>query len=186
MRIFEVSQNNLTDSFSKDLVKSKTWLAEELAKIRTDFKNVYVLGSWYGNLSLILFQEHKIKFQHLYNVDVNEDSLMQGEELAKSLGVAQDIDIVHKNANNVVYLAPSLIINTSVNNIENAGWFENIPAGTLVVMQSRNKDPGAVNRYNSEGELSANYPLSDVLYMGKLRLHEKQGSYARFMVIGIK
>ena len=186
MRIFEVSQNNLKDSFSKDLVKSKTWLAEELAKIRTDFKNVYILGSWYGNLSLILFQEHKIKFQHLYNVDVNEESLMQGEELAMNLGVAQDIDIVHKNANDVVYLAPSLIINTSVNNIENAGWFENIPLGTLVVMQSRNKDPGGVNRYNSAAELAANYPLSKVLYCDKLRLQEKQGSYARFMVIGIK
>jgi hypothetical protein len=186
MRIFEVSQNNLKDSFSKDLVKSKTWLATELAKIRTDFKNVYVLGSWYGNLSLILFQEHKIKFQHLYNVDVNEDALMQGEELAKSLGIAHDIDIVHKNANDVVYRTPSLIINTSVNNIENAGWFENIPEGTLVVLQSRNKDPGGVNHYNSAAELEATYPLSKVLYSDKLRLQEKQGSYARFMVIGIK
>jgi hypothetical protein len=145
-----------------------------------------VLGSWYGNLSLILFQEHKIKFQHLYNVDVNEDSLMQGEELAKSLGVAQDIDVVHKNANDVVYLSPSLIINTSVNNIENAGWFENIPEGTLVVLQSRNKDPGGVNHYNSAAELAANYPLSKVIYSDKLRLQGKQGSYARFMVIGIK
>lgn len=186
MRIFEVSQNNLKASFSKDLVKSKTWLATELAKIRTDFKNVYVLGSWYGNLSLVLFQEHKIKFQHLYNVDTNKSVLVQGEELAKSLGVAQDIDIIHKNANYIVYLAPSLIINTSVNNIENAGWFENIPLGTLVVLQSRNKDPAGVNPCNSEGELAANYPLSEVLYMGKLRLQEKQGSYARFMVIGIK
>jgi hypothetical protein len=119
-------------------------------------------------------------------VDTNEEVLVQGEELAKSLGVAQDIDIIHKNANYIVYLAPSLIINTSVNNIENAGWFENIPLGTLVVLQSRNKDPAGVNSCNSEGELSANYPLSKVLYMGKLRLQGKQGSYARYMVIGIK
>ena len=186
MRIFEVSQNNLKGSFSKDLVKSKTWLATELAKIRTDFKNVYVLGSWYGNLSLILFQEHKIKFQHLYNVDTNEDVLMQGEELAKSFGVAQDIDIIHKDANNIVYHAPSLIINTSVNNIPNAGWFENIPLGTLVVMQSRNQDPDGINHYNSAAELAATYPLSRVLFCDKLRLQEKQGSYARFMVIGYK
>jgi len=186
MRIFEVSQNNLKDSFSKDLVKSKTWLATELAKIRTDFKNVYILGSWYGNLSLILFQEHKIKFQHLYNVDVNEEVLDQGEELAKNLGIANNISTIHKNANDVKYRSPSLIINTSINNIENAGWFENIPLGTLVVMQSRNKDPGGVNRYNSDAELAATYPLSRVLYSDKLRLQEKQGSYARFMVIGIK
>jgi hypothetical protein len=186
MRLYEISPNNLKDSFSKDLVKSKTWLVKELSKIHKDFKNIYVLGSWYGNLSLMLFQQHKIKFQHLYNVDVNKTALLQGEELANDLGSARNIEIVHQNANDVVYNNPSLIINTSVNNIENAGWFENIPLGTLVVMQSRNKDPGGVNRYDSADELAANYPLSEVLYIDKLRLHEKQGSYARFMVIGIK
>jgi hypothetical protein len=186
MRLYEISSNNLKDSFSNDLVKSKTWLVNELAKIHKDFKNVYVLGSWYGNLSLMLFRQHKIKFQHLYNVDVNKTSLLQGDELAKKLGVGRNIKIVHQNANNVVYHNPSLIINTSVNNIENAGWFENIPLETLVVMQSRNKDPGGVNRYESAEELSANYPLSKVLYIGELKLHEKQGSYDRFMVIGIK
>ena len=186
MRLYEISPNTLKDSFSNDLVKSKTWLVTELAKIHKNFKNIYVLGSWYGNLSILLFQQHKIKFQHLYNVDVNKTALLQGDELANDLGVGRNIEIVHQNANDVAYHNPSLIINTSVNNIENAGWFENIPLGTLVVMQSRNKDPGGVNRYESVDELADNYPLSKILYIDTLKLREKQGSYTRFMIIGIK
>ena len=184
MKIFEVSKKQLDDSFAPDLVKSKTWLANELANIRTRYDTIYVLGSWYGNMGVILFQERDIQFQRMYNVDVNRASLELGQELVKDLGL--DIQAVQANANYLNYNKPSLVINTSVNNIENAGWFENIPQGTLVVLQSRNNDPQAVNACNSPAELAAQYPLSRVLYMDKLRLSNKQGSYARFMVIGVK
>lgn len=184
MKIFEVSKHQLDDSFSKDLVKSKTWLADELAKIKTKFDTVYVLGSWYGNMGVILFQERNIKFNRMYNVDVNRASLELGQELVKDFGL--DIQAIQANANYLTYNKPSLVINTSVNNIENAGWFENIPQGTLVVLQSRNNDPQAVNACNSPGELAAQYPLANVLYMDKLRLTNQHGAYARFMVIGIK
>jgi len=184
MKIFEVSKQQVDDSFAPDLVKSKTWLADQLAQIKQDFGTVYVLGSWYSNLGLILFQERDIKFERMYNVDVNRASLQAGQELVKDLGV--DIQAIQANANYLTYNKPSLIINTSVNNIENAGWFENIPLGTMVVLQSRNRDPQAVNDCNSAAELSAQYPLTTVLYMDKLRLQNKQGSYARFMVIGVK
>lgn len=184
MKIFEVSKQQLADSFAPDLVKSKTWLADELAKICTRFGTIYILGSWYGNMGVILFQEHDIVFERMYNVDVNKASLELGQDLVKDLGL--DIEAIQANANYINYANPSLVINTSVNNIENAGWFENIPQGTMVVLQSRNNDPQAVNACNSPAELSAQYPLSRVLYMDKLRLSNKQGSYARFMVIGVK
>ena len=186
MKLFEVSNSKLDDSFAPDLVKSKTWLADELAKIKDNFGNVYVLGSWYGNLSLLLFQERDIKFQTLYNVDTNRTALEQGQELAQELGLNHHIKLVHKNANYMHYNKPSLVINTSINNMENAGWFDNIDAGTLVVLQSRNKDPQRVNACNSPAELAAQYPLSQVIFMDKLRLSNELGIFARFMVIGVK
>lgn len=184
MKIFEVSKQQVSDSFAKDLVKSKTWLADELAKIRTDFGTVYVLGSWYGNMGIVLFQERDIRFERMYNVDVNRANLEVGQRLVKDLGL--DIRAIQANANYLDYERASLIINTSVNNIENAGWFENIPLGTLVVLQSRNRDPQAVNDCNSAAELAAQYPLTQTLYMDKLRLTNEHGAYARFMVIGVK
>jgi hypothetical protein len=184
MKIFEVSKEQVADSWAPDLVKSKTWLADELAKIRTQYDTIYVLGSWYGNMGVILFQERDIRFNRMYNVDVNRASLELGQELVKDLGL--DIQAIQANANYLNYNKPSLVINTSINNIENAGWFENIPQGTLVVLQSRNKDPQSINDCNSPAELAAQYPLANVLYMDKLRLTNEHGSYARFMVIGVK
>ena len=185
MRLFEVSNNTEKESWAKDLVESKRWLAEELAKIDTHYSTVYILGSWYGNASILLFQEHKLTFDWLYNVDVDRRALEQGQELANELGMTNIIPI-HANANDIVYKRPQLVINTSCNNMENAGWFENIPSGTLVALQSRNNDSGALNQHNSPRELLLEYPLTQVIYEDKKRLHDKQGSYARFMVIGYK
>ena len=186
MKLFELaSDESELDSWAKDLVKSKGWLAQELANIDSHFHTVYILGSWYGNASILLFKEANITFDWLYNVDVDREPLEQGQELAKKLGLA-NIQAIQANANNIVYKHPTLVINTSVNNMENAGWFENIPQGTLVALQSRNNDPGALNQHNSPRELALQYPLAQVLYEDKLRLHDKQGSYARFMVIGRK
>lgn len=186
MKLYEVSKNTkLDNSWDKDLVKSKEWLADELARIDNKFGNVYVLGSWYGNLSIILFKERDIQFNTLYNVDVERTALEQGQALADELGMA-NIKSLHRNANYIEYNQPSLVINTSVNNMENAGWFDNIPQGTLVVLQSRNNDPQALNACNSAQELALQYPLSQVLFQDKIRLTNKLGSYARFMVIGVK
>ena len=185
MRLFEVSSNTELGSWSKDLVESKRWLAEELYKINNHYPTVYVLGSWYGNASILLFQENKLSFDWLYNVDVDRQALKQGQELANELGMTNIIPLL-ANANDIVYKRPNLVINTSCNNMENAGWFENIPHGTLVALQSRNNDPAALNQHNTPRELLLQYPLAEVIYEDKKRLHDKQGSYARFMVIGYK
>lgn len=179
----ETGNNTLQGSFSKDLVKSKEWLADELAKIKQDFENIYVLGSWYANIC-VLFKERDINYHTLYNVDVDRHALEQGQELVKELGIS-NVKSLNFNANYLNYIRPSLIINTSVNNIENAGWFENIPQGTLVVLQSRNNDPDALNACNSPEELSEQYPLSNIMYMDKLNLNDGK-AYARYMVIGVK
>jgi hypothetical protein len=44
----------------------------------------------------MLFQQHKIKFQHLYNVDVNKTALLQGNELANDL-VTNDLEALIEN-----------------------------------------------------------------------------------------
>lgn len=178
----ETSKNTVEGSFSKDLVKSKEWLGDELAKIKTKFGNVYVLGSWYANLSIILDKD--ITYHTLYNIDVNRTALEKGQALANDMGMV-NVQSQHRNANDVTYNRPTLIINTSVNNIENAGWFDNIPQGTLVVLQSRNNDPQAVNQCNSVDELVEQYPLTKILFKDQLKLNDGK-PYQRYMVIGVR
>jgi SAM-dependent methyltransferase len=170
------SPKNLKGSFTDDLIASKLWLIRETSKIHKDFKTIYILGSWYGNMSIFLFKKHNIKFDKIINVDINKSKLKTGQELADKLGIADKIEPMVKDANTLDYrqaVSPSLVINTSCNDMENAGWFDNIPKGTLVALQTRD-------------ETLDEYDFSKVLYQGDRKLKDPETAYTRHMVIGIK
>ncbi len=63
-------------------------------------------------------------------------------------------------------------------------WYNSIPNGKLVILQSNNYFdlPEHVNCVENEVQLAITAPMSDVLYMGSLKLEK----YSRFMVIGYK
>lgn len=175
MKLVEFSPNTLAGSFTEDLVISKLWLIKEVEKIHKKFNTIYVLGSWYGNLSLFLLHKH-IQFKKIINVDIDKKSLVTGQKLAKRLGVADKIDLMIKDANTLDYrqaVSPSLVINTSCNDMDNTGWFDNIPKGTLVALQTRD-------------DTLDEYDFSKVLYQGKRDLTDPETNYTRHMVIGIK
>jgi hypothetical protein len=175
MRLVEFSPNTLEGSFTKDLIISKNWLISEVAKIHDKFNTIYILGSWYGNLSLLLIHKH-IKFKKIINVDIDKKALMTGQALSKKLGMDDKIEPMVKDANELDYrqaVPPSLVINTSCNDMENQGWFDNIPRGTLVALQTRDSDLDE-------------YELSNTLYLGKKTLKDPETEYTRVMKIGIK
>ena len=76
------------------------------------------------------------------------------------------------------------MVNVSLTNIAKNQWFENIPPGTMVVMQARDQDPG--EQYHSVQDIVDRFPLSRVLYQGTLKLQDLETKYHRYMVIGIK
>jgi hypothetical protein len=184
----EVSPDTLEGSFTRDLVLSKLWLIKELKKIKKNYDVVYILGSWFGNLSLILINKH-MDFDKIINVEINKKVLKTGKQLAKKIGVEDKIEDMHKDANKLDYRQAtdnSVIINTSTTNMKNKGWFDHIPKNTLVALQGRNNDPGAVNNYNSLDEFVNSYQFRKILFKGKLSLDDPETSYNRYMVIGIK
>jgi hypothetical protein len=80
---------------------------------------------------------------------------------------------------------PNTIINTSCEHIENfKSWYDKIPAGRLLVLQTNNyfeiKDH--INCSTTLEEFTTNSPMTEVLYQGELQLPK----YTRFMQIGIK
>jgi hypothetical protein len=188
MRINEVSPNNLKGSFTKDLIISKLWSIDELHKIRNRFDTIYILGSWYGNLSLMIINKH-LQFKKIINVELDNKVLKTGKRLAKKLGIDKNIEDMHKDANDLDYRQltdNSVVINTSTTNMENDGWFDNIPKGTLLALQARNNDSGAVNQYENLESFSRDYPMSKILYKDQLTLKDPETGYERYMIIGIK
>ena len=94
-----------------------------------------------------------------------------------------------KDANSLTYSMmqqQGLVINTSAGNMQNSGWFDNIPSGTLVAIQGRDPDPGAVYEFSSTDELTDMFLLSTILYNGSLKLKDPETNYTRYMIIGIK
>ena len=182
----ESSGYSLKGSFTHDLIKSKVWLLSELARIAPKVGTVYVLGSWYGNLGVLLALDPIIRFKQLINVETNPEFLKASERIHNKLGMG-NTEYMLKDANDLDYQQlgnDGVVINTSLTDMPGQTWFDRIPAGTLVVMQSRDNDPG--NAAHSTQDIIDRYPLSEIIYDGELKLHDPETEYTRYMVIGIR
>jgi hypothetical protein len=189
MKLHEASPDTLIGSFTPDLIMSKLWLISEVSRINRNFDTIYILGSWYGNLSILLLKQHAITFEHIANVDMRQDKLETGLRLAQQLGIDHKIIPMVKDANTLSYsmlAQPGLVINTSAGNMQNSGWFANIPSGTMVAIQGRDPDPGAVYEFSSADELGDQFFMRKKLYRGGWQLTDPETSYTRYMIIGIK
>lgn len=191
--LFETSGYSLSGSYTPDLVFSKLWLAQELNRIlrKQGIDSVpvaYVLGSWYSNLSTIL-RRTRTPIDKIVDVEKNRQWLQTGQKIQQGMNIS-GVQYMPADANRIDYRQlqdPGVVINTSTNDMPDQGWFDNIPPGTLVVIQGRDAVPaGAEHSYRNPDDLLEMYPLETVLYSGTLDLQDPETEYRRSMVIGIK
>lgn len=184
----EASPDTLAGSFTRDLVFSKLWLTRELAAVIQDLgwpgiDVMYVLGSWYSNLAIIMHRMG-MPVDQIINVDTDADSLHRGQALSAQMGVDIPQQWQQQDANQLDYsdLGPrSVVVNSSLNDIHGRKWFYRIPRGTLVVLQAR--DQVDTQPYKNFQQLARRWPLH-VLYQGELGLRDPETSYRRSMIIG--
>ena len=191
--IYESSGYSLAGSYTPDLVFSKLWLSRELKNVlqQQNIDSVpvaYILGSWYSNLSTVL-RRTGVPIDNIVDVERRGEWLRTGQQLQQDMNI-QGVQYMQADANKIDYRqlqTPGIVINTSTNDIPDHGWFEHIPAGTIVVLQGRDHVlPGAEHTYNSPADLLEMYPLETVLYSGTWDLTDPETPYQRSMVIGIK
>jgi hypothetical protein len=182
----ESSGYSLAGSFTRDLTASKVWLLTELERIQRDFSAVYILGSWYGNLALYMKLQPRITADQIIVVEKNKEFLTTSRKLLDLAG-ADNIEYMLADSNKLDYrqLGESgCVINTSLTDMPGRSWFLNIPDGTLVVMQGRDHDPN--RSFSSTQDIVDRFPLSQVLYHGRMQLRDPETEYTRYMVIGRK
>jgi hypothetical protein len=182
----ESSGYSLAGSFTRDLIASKVWLLDQLARIAPQVGTIYVLGSWYGNLGVLLALDPVIKYKQLINVETNLSMLDTSQSILDHVG-AKNVKYMLKDANDLDYQQlgdDGVVVNTSLTDMEGQTWFNNIPSDTLVAMQSRDHDPG--NEAHSTQDIIDRFPLSEIVYDGELQLADPETEYTRYMVIGIK
>ena len=193
------------DCFSRGQLRSKLWLVHELKKCNADLGTVFLCAGWYATLAVMLFQSN-IKLLNVRSFDIDDTCVDIAETFNKPWFVDQwrfksitqdimDVDYDEhtwqywSNANNrmskPITDTPNTIINTSCEHIENfAEWYDLIPDGKLVVLQSNNffEVEEHVNCVNSIEEFAVKAPMQNILYSGELFLPD----YTRFMLIGYK
>jgi len=191
--IFESSGSTLEGSYTPDLVFSKLWLARELKSVlqQQGIDSVpvaYILGSWYSNLSTIL-RRTGVPIEKIVDVEQRSEWLETGQQLQQAMRI-QGVEHMQADANRIDFRqlqTPGLVINTSINDLPDHGWFDHVPSGTIVVLQGRDSVPdGAEHTYNSPEDLLQMYPLESVLYSGTWALEDPETEYQRSMAIGIK
>lgn len=182
----ESSGYSLQGSFTRDLTTSKVWLMQELARINPAISTVYILGSWFGNLALYMTLDPMLQVKKIINVETDRSMLDQSKRMLDHVG-ARNVEYMLKDANTLDYRqlgTNGAVINTSLTDMDGTEWFQNIPDGTVVVMQARDR----VDRkpFYSTDDILRKFPLDQVLYQGSLKLKDPETAYNRFMVIGRK
>ena len=178
MRLLEFSPSTLHGSFESGLIMNKLWLIHELKKIQDQFSTIYILGSWYGNMSILL-AKNNIQYDHIVNVDRDAGVVRGAQRIARILNIDDRIEPMIKDANKLDYRQldqDGLVINTSCHDIENRGWFDHIPAGVMVALQSRD---------DVDHDLDA-YDLSRTLYQGSRSARDPETDYNSVLRIGVK
>jgi hypothetical protein len=189
INIFEGSPDTPQGSRSKDLNIGKLWLLTELKRLGNDkFDTVYVLGSWYGSMAPYLLYKH-ISFERAFFVDIDPKNTDYVKNMVHKIGLTDKIVPVTQDGNTTDYQGDNiLVINTSTNDMDNQGWFDNIPQGSTVALEGR--DQQWDNKENVHQELTsfANaYPVSEQYVVQERELVDMQEKpYNRFLMIGTK
>tara|TARA_B100000780_G_C21087309_1_gene438087 strand:- start:238 stop:933 length:696 start_codon:yes stop_codon:yes gene_type:complete len=196
---------DFTDALSWGQLKSKRWVVAELEKINISLGTVYLCAGWYGTLAAMLFNS-TLDIKKIRSFDIDESCMPIADAVNKPQminewkfkSITQDIlDIDYQQHTWAVWSTknnrmskpitdtPNTIINTSCEHIfDFEEWFDKIPQGKLVVLQSNNffEVPGHVNCVNDLDDFASQAPLSEILYEGTLELPK----YDRFMRVGYK
>jgi len=180
----EESPDTLEGSFTVDLVDSKMWLCQKLAKLLKGKSagRIYALGSWYGNIGIFL-QQAGINFDDLVLVETDQNLLDKSEKLLQPLYDEGRLLLLHQDAKDVVYEEPATVINCSTNDMD-TDWLKNIPKNVLIVMQGRNNLDDVPTRTPSIEKFDDLFPLRKVFFLGEIPLKDPEVEYDRYMKIG--
>lgn len=195
-------------AFMSGQMESKLWLVDKLYHVASthnyisqwrDSKafSVYIYAGWYGVTNLLLRAHSGFPRAFVTSFDADVQANQGALVLNEAFEYRGEFQVHTADVNKLVY-SPGMgaegwgrcdvLINTSVEHIEGKEWFENIPYGTLVALQSNNMEhlDEHVNTITSVEDLLADYPMQEVYYSGTLPFSYPTFSFNRFMIIGRK
>ena len=191
-------------SFSHGQIASKIWLCEELEKHCKQNDNIYILGGWHNILGFMLSVRKPNFFKKIHNIDMNSEFIKVADQICNAwiielytgrshiINTCADANEYELNNNSET----DIVINCSVEHFNSNDWFNKLPSGTLVCIQSSDiKDKEIIescdtfvqNQPNGDLAIFLNrFPVSEYLYVGTKTFEYPKFGYNRFMMIGRK
>ena len=204
---------DLGGALNKNQIASKMWLAESLlGAMGSNLGDVTILGGWFGVLGAVLLHDPRFTLGRVVSIDIDPRCAAIAESLNAThvragRFAARTADMLaidygkagsettlgtpsarHRGEGKVVSdptFSDDLVINTSCEHLAEFGrWYERIPAGKRLVLQSNDyfACDQHVNCVPDLDAFRAQAPLRDVLFAGERRMRR----YVRFMLIGRK
>lgn len=185
----EHGRTRALDAFWAGQLDSKVWLVEELNKIQTTPADVYIFGGWIGVLASIILQSSTYQINKIRSIDIDPwcepiaDMMCKPHEMNEWLFKARTDDMcLYEYESN-----PNIVINTSTEHVDQDvydEWYNNIPDGTLVVVQGNDffSCEEHVRCSIDLTEFKTQNRVTNPLFEGVLETY----MYQRFMCIWIK
>ena len=186
---------NPYESFSHGLVTSKIWLCDELEKVLASRESttINILGCWDNLLTFMLIVRKPTSYKSLCGYDLNAESINAANKICdawvfestKVYNHVADVNKLQFTDNTHVF------INCSVDQFESNEWYDNIPIGSTICIQSTDMPIGnskwEINQsVSSITEFENRYKMSTTLFSGTFYIDYGSWGYNRFMIIGIK
>lgn len=183
------------DAWSSGQVESKLWLCRELEKISfVEPQSIWILGGWYGVLASLLLSRERIPIGKVRSFEIDELATEYANKFNENW-VWQDwkFRAFTQDANVLDYTAetfgpkPSIVINTAVEHFASRDWFEKIPSGMLVALQSNDmQHEDHVANVNSLAGFIDLFPIHETIFSGELEFIYPAWTFKRFLLIGRK
>lgn len=179
------------DSFSHGQIQSKLWLCEHLEQYMVSNSTVLILGSWINVLGFMLLTRKPSHYSHIRAIDIDKESIDLANKICSYWYVEGIQRSTVDDANTIDMNGFTAVINCSSEHMESMQWFDNIPSGTLVCIQSSNivdpAEPWVIkNPSPTYDSFLSKYQISETKFAGTLKIQYETWGYDRYMLIGIK
>jgi hypothetical protein len=186
---------NPYESFYHGLVTSKLWLCEELEKCSYIKPNIKILGSWHNLMAFMLIVRKPNSYHKIDGYDIDQDAIVVANQICNTWLEMEEPNVTNhvadvskldfSNDTNTVY------INCSIDQFTDTSWYNTIPAGSLVCMQTTTLPTSheyweIQQETKSMEDLLNKYNLGQVYYTGERQIPFRDTSYTRLMAIGTK
>jgi len=180
------------DSFSHGQILSKEWLCEYVEHIIPQHSNILILGSWYNILGFMMMSRNGQNYGKITGVDIDPSCKPIADKICNRWVIEGKMENITADANDFDMKQYDVIINCSPEHMDSNEWFENIPDGKDVCIQSSNIDIKddeiwkCVNPNDELSDLTEKYRLRSYLFSEEIDIEYDDWGYKRFMIIGVK